>query len=135
MGGRLNPPRSIGKLIAFNPSGCPGSIQRRGATMPIESGVFKSRAAAADGIKRVVKRGVSREKISLLTPDSTEREVAAVPVSDTDNREWERPLEALSAAPSGLPGDLERGRRSPVCWYPAWDPSWRVGSRAQVCSA
>ena len=52
--------------------------------MPTEVGVFQSRAAASNGIERLLQRGVNSEKVTLLTPDSTEREVAAVPVSDTE---------------------------------------------------
>jgi hypothetical protein len=47
-------------------------------------GVFKSRYAAEGGIDRIMMLGVIRERISILTPESTDRQVASVPVSDSE---------------------------------------------------
>jgi hypothetical protein len=46
-------------------------------------GVFKSRYAAERGMDRIMTMGVVREKINILTPGSTDAQVAAVPTSDT----------------------------------------------------
>jgi hypothetical protein len=47
-------------------------------------GVFKSRYAAERGIDRIMTMGVVREKINILTPGSTDAQVAAIPTSDTE---------------------------------------------------
>src|SRR2546426_4503628 len=51
--------------------------------MTPEVGVFRSKANAERAIDRVLMKGVSREKISLLTPQSQDN-VGDVPVSDTE---------------------------------------------------
>src|SRR5712671_3319178 len=52
--------------------------------MPVEVGVFHSDTAALEGIKRVLSTGVAREKITILTPQSTSREIDRVPLSDSE---------------------------------------------------
>ena len=52
--------------------------------MPHEVGVFRSRSDAARVIDRVVMMGVSRDKINVLAPGSPDRQLAEVPVSDTE---------------------------------------------------
>ncbi len=47
-------------------------------------GVFKSRYAAERGIDRIMTMGIVREKINILTPQSSDAQVAAVPTSDTE---------------------------------------------------
>lgn len=52
--------------------------------MTPEVGVFQSKADGERAVDRVAMTGISRDKIHLLTPESTERQVAGVPVSDTE---------------------------------------------------
>src|SRR5438128_7490790 len=52
--------------------------------MTPEVGVFQSKADAERGIDRVLMTGVRRDKINLLTPDSPDRNVASMPVSDSE---------------------------------------------------
>ena len=52
--------------------------------MTPEVGVFQSKADGERAIDRVVMTGVSRDKIHLLTPTSPERQIAGVPVSDSE---------------------------------------------------
>jgi len=47
-------------------------------------GVFKTRYAAERGIDRIMTMGIVREKINILTPASSDAQIAAVPVSDTE---------------------------------------------------
>jgi hypothetical protein len=47
-------------------------------------GVYKSRYAAELGIDRIMTMGIVREKINILTPNSTDAQVAAVATSDTE---------------------------------------------------
>ncbi len=47
-------------------------------------GVFKSRYSAEHGIDRVMMMGITRERISILTPSSTDRQIGAAPVSDSE---------------------------------------------------
>lgn len=43
-------------------------------------GVFKSRSAAERGSAGVVALGISKDKISILTPEATEKELAQIPI-------------------------------------------------------
>ena len=52
--------------------------------MTPEVGVFQSKADGERAVNRVAMAGVSRDKIRLLTPESTERHVSGVPVSDSE---------------------------------------------------
>jgi hypothetical protein len=52
--------------------------------MTPEVGVFQSKADGERAIDRVMRTGVSRDKIHFLTPTSPERQVAGVPVSDSE---------------------------------------------------
>src|SRR5437867_3993661 len=52
--------------------------------MTLAVGVFQSQSDAARGIDSVVKAGVSREKINILTADSPDRDGAKIPLSDTE---------------------------------------------------
>jgi len=52
--------------------------------MTPEVGVFQSKADGERAIDRVLMTGVSRDKIHLLTPNSPDRQVASVPVSDSE---------------------------------------------------
>ena len=47
-------------------------------------GVFESRAGSGEGIERLLAAGIKREHISVLTPASSDEQIAAVPVSDTE---------------------------------------------------
>jgi len=47
-------------------------------------GIFQSRSASGEGIKRLLAAGIKSEHISVLTPASSDQQIAAVPVSDTE---------------------------------------------------
>ena len=47
-------------------------------------GVFESRSAAARGIERLERAGIAGDKINVLTPASSDEQLASVPVSDTE---------------------------------------------------
>lgn len=47
-------------------------------------GVFKTRYAAERGIDRIMGMGVIRERINILTPESSDRQIAGVKTSDTE---------------------------------------------------
>jgi outer membrane lipoprotein SlyB len=47
-------------------------------------GVFQSRSAAGEGIERLLAAGLKREHINVLTPASSDEQIAAVPVSDSE---------------------------------------------------
>ena len=90
-------------------------------------GIFKSRFdafRAVDGIKTL---GVSSEKINILTPNSTDREVAAVKVSDTEQPGMGAAVGSVVGGRSAPLGGLALGLRSLACWCLEWDRSWRVG--------
>src|SRR5215471_1882592 len=47
-------------------------------------GVFKSRSDGERGVDRIRAIGVDKAKISVLTPGSPDQQIAAVPVSETE---------------------------------------------------
>jgi hypothetical protein len=47
-------------------------------------GVFDSRTAAAEGVERLARAGITGDKISILTPSSSDARIAEVPVSATE---------------------------------------------------
>ena len=47
-------------------------------------GVFESRSAAAQGLERLLRAGVTRDNINILTPASSDQQIAEVPVSTSE---------------------------------------------------
>src|SRR5256885_13863974 len=47
-------------------------------------GVFGSRSAAAQGLERLLRAGVTRDNINILTPASSDQQIAEVPVSTSE---------------------------------------------------
>jgi hypothetical protein len=59
-------------------------VAPRSKAMEPVVGVFKSRSDAARGVDRIRAMGVARDKISILTPSSSDQQIADVPVSETE---------------------------------------------------
>src|SRR5690242_268535 len=77
--------------------------------MPVEVGVFQSDTAAAEGIKRVLSTGVARDRITILTPQSTSSELAAVPLSDSEQSGMGAALGTVVGGALGTAGGLGAG--------------------------
>ncbi len=77
--------------------------------MTPEVGVFKSRFDAERGIASVLRIGVSPKKIQVLTPASTDSEIAATPVSDAEQPGMGEALGKVVGGALGVAGGLGAG--------------------------
>jgi hypothetical protein len=73
------------------------------------TGVFHSREDAYHGVAELQRAGFSRELISLLSPESGELEVHAVPVSDTEQPGVGKAIGGVVGAALGMAGGFELG--------------------------
>ncbi|HEY1471070.1 MAG TPA: hypothetical protein VGF61_18665 [Candidatus Acidoferrum sp.] len=67
-------------------------------------GVFKSRSAAELGSAAVVALGISRDKINILTPEATDKELAHVPTLSTEQPGMGKAMGATVGGAIGLAG-------------------------------
>jgi hypothetical protein len=72
-------------------------------------GVFESRTAAAQGIDRLISAGIKREQINILTPASSDQQIADVPVSDTEQPGMGAAVGGLVGGALGTAGGLTAG--------------------------
>ena len=72
-------------------------------------GIFKSRFDAFRAVDDVRELGVKQEKINILTPGSTDREVAAVAVSDTEQPGMGAAIGTLVGGSVGAAGGFSAG--------------------------
>jgi uncharacterized protein YcfJ len=72
-------------------------------------GVFKSSADAERGVERVRSVGVDRDKINILMPGSSDRQVAQVPVSDTEQPGMGAAVGSLVGGSVGAAGGFGAG--------------------------
>jgi hypothetical protein len=67
------------------------------------TGVFQSRTAAEEGLAVLLPLGIPKDRITILTPQATEKELAAVPTVEAEQpgmgKPSELPLEELWALP------------------------------------
>lgn len=71
------------------------------------SGVFKTRTLAEDAVKEVLKMGISRDRVTLLTPGSADqinKELEVVPADTTEQPGMGEALGALAGGGVGLAG-------------------------------
>ena len=72
-------------------------------------GVFKTTYDAQRGLDRVRSVGVAEDKVSILMPGSSDREVAAVPVSDTEQPGMGAAVGSLVGGSVGVAGGFGAG--------------------------
>ena len=77
--------------------------------MPVEVGVFESDRAAVNGISSVLSTGVARDKISVLTPQSTAKEIADLAVSDSEQPGMGAAMGTVVGGALGAAGGLGAG--------------------------
>ena len=77
--------------------------------MSPEVGVFKSRFDAERGIASLFCRWAFRQKIDALTPASTDSQIAATPVSDTEQPGMGEALGKVVGGALGVAGGLGAG--------------------------
>jgi hypothetical protein len=73
------------------------------------SGVFHSRENAQSGLEALRLAGYSPENVSFLTPGSTEEQIHAVPVSETEQPGVGRAIGGAVGAALGMAGGFELG--------------------------
>jgi outer membrane lipoprotein SlyB len=72
-------------------------------------GVFKTTYDAQRGLDRVLSVGVANDKVSILMPGSSDREVAAVPVSETEQPGMGAAVGSLVGGSVGVAGGFGAG--------------------------
>jgi outer membrane lipoprotein SlyB len=72
-------------------------------------GVFQSRSASGEGIERLLAAGIKREHISVLTPASSDEQISAVPVSDTEQPGMGEAVGTLVGGALGTAGGFGAG--------------------------
>ena len=72
-------------------------------------GVFQSRSAAGEGIERLLAAGVKREHIHVLTPASSDEQIAEVPVSDSEQPGMGAAVGTLVGGALGSAGGFSAG--------------------------
>lgn len=77
--------------------------------MTPEVGVFKSRLDAGRGMANLLASGVPREKIYVLTPGSTESQIAGVPTSDTEQPGMGEAMGTVVGGALGVAGGFTAG--------------------------
>jgi hypothetical protein len=70
--------------------------------MPVVAGVFKSRSDAEHAVAELKSLGIPNDRINLLTPETTEKELAAVPTSQGEQPGMVKTLGAVAGGALGL---------------------------------
>jgi hypothetical protein len=74
---------------------------RKGELMPAVVGVFKSRSDAERGVAKLREIGIPTNRINVLTPHASEKELAAIPTSQGEQPGMVKVLGALSGGALG----------------------------------
>lgn len=71
--------------------------------------VFKTRAAAEQGVAELRSLGIRQEKVNLLTPETTAEELATLPKTDAEQPGIAKTLGAIVGGATGFAGGYELG--------------------------
>ena len=63
------------------------------------AGAFQSRVAAEEGLAELLPLGIPKDRITILTPEATEKELSEARQSKRNSRGWERPSVPMWAEP------------------------------------
>ena len=91
------------------------------------TGIFKTRADAHRAITELEAAGISREDISLLTPQASEGEVARIPVADTEQPGMGKALGGVVGGAVGAASGLSLGAAAASIFIPAVGPVLAIG--------
>jgi len=91
------------------------------------TGIFKTRADAQRAIAELEAAGISREDISLLSPRSSEDEVAGVPVADTEQPGMGKALGGVVGGAVGAASGMSLGAAAASIFIPAVGPVFAIG--------
>jgi hypothetical protein len=91
------------------------------------AGVFKSPTDAKNGLALLLPLGIPKDRINILTPHTTEKELAAVPVDDAEAPGVGKALGAAVGATIGLAGGMGLGGAVTSLLIPGIGPVLAIG--------
>jgi hypothetical protein len=94
-------------------------------------GIFGARQEAERGARMLDSAGIARSRITVLTPDSTEQEIAAVPTIDAEQPGMGMALGATVGGAMGLAGGVTLGALASVL-IPGVGPVLAIGFAASA---
>jgi hypothetical protein len=91
------------------------------------TGVFQSRTAAEEGVAGLLPLGIPKDRITILTPQATEKELAAVPTVEAEQPGMGRALGAAVGGAVGLAGGMGAAGAVMSALVPGVGPVLAVG--------
>jgi len=92
------------------------------------AGVFKSRSDAQRGSAQLLPLGIPQDRINLLTPEASQKELAAVPVDDAEQPGMGKAIGAAVGGAVGLAGGIGLGGAVASLLIPGIGPVIAVGA-------
>ena len=92
------------------------------------AGVFKSRSDAQRGSTQLLATGISRDRINLLTPEASEKELGAVPVDAAEQPGMGKAIGAAVGGAVGLAGGIGLGGAVASLLLPGIGPVIAIGA-------
>jgi len=92
------------------------------------AGVFKSRSDAQRGSTQLLATGISKDRINLLTPEASEKELGAVPVDSAEQPGMGKAIGAAVGGAVGLAGGIGLGGAVASLLVPGIGPVIAVGA-------
>jgi hypothetical protein len=103
------------------------SAQDKGADMELVVGIFTTRAEAESAITQLKSAGIPGNRINLLTPGASEKEIAEVPVSDTEQAGMGEAIGGVVGGAVGAAGGLSIGAAAASILVPGIGPVLAIG--------
>jgi hypothetical protein len=91
------------------------------------TGVFQSRTAAEEGVAELLPLGIQKDRITILTPQATEKELAAVPTVEAEQPGMGKALGAAVGGAVGLAGGMGAAGAVMSALVPGIGPVLAVG--------
>src|SRR5712675_38046 len=91
------------------------------------TGVFQSRTAAEEGLAELLPLGIPKDRITILTPQATEKELAAVPTVEAEQPGMGKALGAAVGGAVGLAGGMGAAGAVMSAMVPGVGPVLAVG--------
>jgi hypothetical protein len=110
-------------------------IQEQEATMKAIVGVFKSRSDAERSAAELVPLEIPKARINILTPEVTDKEIAAVPTVAGEQPGVGKALGAVVGGAMGVASEPDSLQRLLVSWSLEWVQCWVLESLQAHCWA
>ena len=91
------------------------------------TGVFQSRTAAEEGVAELLPLGIPKDRITILTPEATKKELAAVPTVEAEQPGMGKALGAAVGGAVGLAGGMGAAGAVMSALVPGVGPVLAVG--------